>query len=395
MDVTFSAEQEAYRRRAREWLLENLPKGWGTPDFRMPAEEPDLGNFLKNWERKLYEGGYAGITWPKAYGGQGLTFVEEIIFQEEMGKLNAPAGCNGLGKSLLGPTMLLHGTEEQKQRFLLPLLRGEEIWCQGFSEPNAGSDLAALQTRAELNGDEWVINGQKVWTSGAQYANWCFLLARTDQEAPKHKGITFFLVPMDAPGISVRPIKQMNKNKGFNEVFFDDVKIPKDSLIGAVNNGWNIAMSTLAFERGTLSLGRQARFQNEFDEMIRISSAMRSIDCYVIKDNPHYRQKMAKALAELRILRYHGLKLISQLINDGKAGPESSIHKLYWSTMYQRMCDLGVEILGSEAPYWGEESIGQGKLQFMDLSSRSGTIWGGTTQIQKNIIAERVLGMQR
>lgn len=394
MDLSFNEKQEEYRQHAREWLINNIPEGWGTPEFEWPDDEVERGRILRDWDRKLYEGGFAGIAWPKEYGGQGLTHVEDIIFNEEAGKLNAPGGINVLGKLLLGPTLLLFGTEDQKQRFLPPLLRGDEVWCQGFSEPNAGSDLAAIQTRAELVDDKWVINGQKVWTSFAHHADWCFVLARTDQELPPHKGITFFLVPMDSEGITVRPLVQINGNRDFNEVFFDHVSIPKENVVGGVNNGWKVAMGTLGFERGTLALGRQVRFQNEFNTMVKISESLKK-NGESISQNSYYRQKMAELFAEIRILRYHGLKTISQLLNEGKLGPEASLQKLFWSTMHVNMGKLGLEILGEEGPYIGKESVGRGVLQEIDFGSRGETIYAGTTQIQKNIIAERVLGMPR
>lgn len=394
MDLSFNEKQEEYRKHAREWLKNNIPAGWGTPEYEWPEDEDERGRILRNWDRKLFEGGFAGISWPKEYGGQGLTHVEEIIYDEEAGKLNAPGGLNVLGKLLLGPTLLLFGSEEQKKRFLPPLLRGDEVWCQGFSEPNAGSDLAAIQTKAELVDDKWVLNGQKVWTSFAHHADWCFVLARTDNELPKHKGITFFLVPMDSEGITVRPLVQINGNRDFNEVFFDNVSIPKENVVGGVNNGWNVAMGTLGFERGTLALGRQVRFQNEFDAMVRISNSVTK-NGEKVSQNSYYRQKMAELYAEIRILRYHGLKTISQLLNEGKLGPEASLQKLFWSTMHSNMGKLGLEILGEEGPYIGKESIGRGVLQEIDFGSRGETIYAGTTQIQKNIIAERVLGMPR
>ncbi|TKC19075.1 acyl-CoA dehydrogenase family protein [Robertmurraya kyonggiensis] len=394
MDLSFNEKQEEYRQHSREWLIHNIPKGWGTPEFEMPDDESERGKLLRNWDRKLYEGGFAGISWPKEYGGQGLTHVEEIIFDEEAGKLNAPGGINVLGKLLFAPTLMLFGTEEQKHRFLPPLLKGDEVWCQGFSEPNAGSDLAAIQTRAELVGDRWVINGQKVWTSFAHHADWCFMLARTDNELPKHKGITLFLVPMNSEGITVRPLVQINGNRDFNEVFFDNVSIPQENVVGGINNGWNVAMGTLGFERGTLALGRQVRFQNEFNTLVQISKSLNK-NGENISQNSYYRQQLAELFVEIRILRYHGLKTISQLLNEGKLGPEASLQKLFWSTMHLNMGKLGLEVLGEEGPYMGKESVGRGVLQDIDLGSRGETIYAGTSQIQKNIIAERVLGMPR
>ena len=394
MDLTFSPELEAYRNHVREWFLTNLPDGWGTPEFEMPQGEARK-KFSRDWEKKLYEGGMNGITWPKEYGGQGLSQLHQIIYYEEANKLSVPSDINFIGKNLFAPTLMTCGTDEQKRRYLPPLLKGEEIWCQGFSEPNAGSDMAALQTRAVLDGDEWVITGQKVWTSGAQNSDWCFVLARTDQDAPKHKGITFFLVPMDAEGVTIRPLIQIDGNENFNEVFFDQVRIPKDQYVGELNAGWQVAMVTLSFERGVMSLGRQTAFQREFDHLVALTAEVKLDDNRLVKDDPYFRQKLAEIYAEIRIFRYHALKTISQLINEGKLGPEASLQKLFWSGMHLRLGELAMEVLGDLAPYWGKESVGRGVMQEIDLTARGETIYAGTSQIQKNILAERVLGMPR
>ncbi|MFD1929079.1 acyl-CoA dehydrogenase family protein [Sporosarcina siberiensis] len=395
MDLSLSKDLEAYRIEVREWLEENLPKGWGTPLYKKPQNVEEERVFYRGWEKTIYKGGFNGITWPKEYGGQEKTSIHEIIYYEEAGKLNAPPEVNALGKALFGPTLLVYGTEEQKKRYLEPLLKGEEMWCQGFSEPNAGSDLASLQTKAGLDGDEWVITGQKVWTSGAQFADWCFVLARTDQNVPKHKGITFFIIPMDAEGVTVRPIVQMDKQSMFNEVFFDGVRIPKDHYVGELNDGWKIAMTTLSFERGTMSLGRQAQFQKEFEHIVKLSKELRTEDGSLVADNAYYRQKLAEIYAEIRIFRYHGLKTMSQLMNENRLGPEASMQKVFWSSMHVKLGELAMEILGEHAPYWGESSLGKGILQGNDFLSRGETIYAGTTQVQKNIIAERVLQLPR
>lgn len=395
MDLSLSEDLEAYRIEVREWLEENLPTGWGTPLYTKPQNVEEEKVFYREWEKTIYKGGFNGITWPKEYGGQEKTSIHEIIYYEESGKLSAPPEVNALGKSLFGPTLLVYGTDAQKKRFLEPLLKGQEMWCQGFSEPNAGSDLASLQTKAELDGDEWVITGQKVWTSGAQFADWCFVLARTDQNAPKHKGITFFIIPMDAEGVTVRPIVQMDKQSMFNEVFFDGVRIPKDHYVGELNDGWKIAMTTLSFERGTMSLGRQAQFQKEFEHIVKLSKELRTEDGSLVADNAYYRQKLAEIYAEIRIFRYHGLKTMSQLMNENRLGPEASMQKVFWSSMHVKLGELALEILGEHAPYWGESSLGKGILQGNDFLSRGETIYAGTTQVQKNIIAERVLQLPR
>ena len=327
-------------------------------------------------------------------GGQGLTLVEEIIFNEELGKVNAPRGMNLIGNTLLGPVLISSGTEEQKKRFIPKLLAAEEVWCQGFSEPNAGSDLASISTKAELDGEEWVINGQKVWTSNAQAADWCFVLARTDVHAPKHRGITFFLVPMDLPGITVRPLKQITGDQEFNEVFFENVRVPKDSYVGNLNEGWQTAMTTLSFERGTSPLGDQARVLNEIQDLIRLSRETVKAGQQLSK-NPYYRQKLAKSYVEIAIMRYHGLKVVSKFMNEGKIGPEASLMKLYWSESHQDFTELAMEIEGNYANMLGSEAPFQGKFQQIYLYARAETIFSGTSQIQKNIISERLLGMPK
>lgn len=392
MELNYTEEQEEYRLKARDWLNKNIPRDWE----KYRDNYNDLAKVQWEWEKTIYEGGYAGISWPKKYGGQGLSMIEEIIFNEEKAIAKAPDGINGIGKGLLGPTLMAAGTEEQKQRFLQPLLAAEEIWCQGYSEPNAGSDLAALSTRAELDGDEWVLNGQKIWTSYAQYAHWAFVLARTDFNAPKHKGITYFLVPMDSSGITVKPIKQMNRNTKFNEVFFENVRIPKDSLVGKVNEGWKVAMTTLSFERGTSVMASQAKYMTEFMDLFHLSRGMKIQGSdTVVADNPYYRQKLAQSFIEFSILRFHGLNTVSQIMNSGRLGPEASLLKLYSSESHQRFGELAMEIQSDQSIYWGNKGLAQGKFQHVYFQSRAETIFAGTSQIQKNILAERVLGMPK
>ena len=337
MDLKFSEELEKYREQVSNWLKAVLPSWWENYAERI-SDKHRYETFLKSWDKKLYEGGYSGISWPKEYGGQGESIMKEIIFEEELGRLDAPKGFNFLGKLLLAPTLLEYGTDEQKKRFLPPLIKSDEIWCQGFSEPNAGSDLASLQTKAELEDDHWVINGQKVWTTEAQNANWCFVLARTDTSAPKHKGITYFLVPMDADGVTVRPLRKITGESDFNEIFFDHVRIPKENFIGEVNEGWKVAMTTLSFERGILALGRQTRFQSEFEKALQYCQTNKLPNGEHVKDNHYYSQKLAQSFMELRIMRYHSLKTVSNYIhNDGKLGPEASLQKLYWSEMRSKL----------------------------------------------------------
>lgn len=392
MDLKLAEEYEEYRLKAREWLRQHVPRGWQ----KTLQHYDEFVNIQWEWEKALYEGGYAGISWPKEYGGQGLTMIEEIIFNEEKGFAKAPEGINHIGKSLFGPTLLAAGTDEQKRRFLPPLLAVEEVWCQGYSEPDAGSDLASLQTRAELDGDEWVINGQKTWTSNAQHAHWCFVLARTDFYAPKHKGMTYFLVPMDLPGITIRPIRQMNRQKKFNEVFFENVRIPKDSYVGKVNEGWNVAMTTLSFERGATVFGRQALYLAELFDLVNLGKSLQTsaADRPMIED-PFYRQQLSQSFVEFSILRYHALHTLSQILHRGRLGPEASLPKLYYSEAHQRFSRLAMDMEAHQSTYWGAQGLADGMFQQIYLDSRAETIYAGTSQIQKNILAERVLGLPR
>ena len=395
MDLSFSPEQEAFRTRVQEFLAEVLPKSPGAGRRglpRDPAEQAEIGRW---WEKTIWEHGFAGISWPQEYGGQGLTWVEQVIFSEECARLNAPQGLNGLGKGLLGPTLLVEGSEAQKQRFIRPLLMGEEIWCQGYSEPNAGSDLASLRTRAELVGDEWVINGQKIWTSGAHHADWCFVLARTDPDAPKHRGISFLLVPMHHPGIKVEPLVQLTGQAGFNSVTFDDARTPKENVVGSVNDGWRVANTVLSFERGPTIVGRYAGYMWEMEALMDAAEAMPGPYGTASRDS-HFRQRMMEVWTEIQILRLHGYNVITQLQQKNRMGPEASMLKLYYSEMHKRLGDLAMDILGPDMPFsQGLESLGGGVLHRAFLGARAETIFAGTSQIQRNVIAERVLGLPR
>ena len=269
MDFSFSPEEERFRQDLRDWLQQNLPSGWGST-FKMPKGKERI-EFLRHWQRKLHQGGYLGLSWPKEYGGRGASMIELAIFNEEMAKVEAPGPLNVLGLSMAGPTIIVHGTEEQKKRHLPKILNCDEIWCQGFSEPGSGSDVASIRTRAELRGDEFVVNGQKVWTSLAQIADWCMLLVRTDPDAPKHRGISYILVDMKSPGLTVRPLRQMTGESEFNEVFFEEVRVPRANLVGELNNGWGVALTTLMNERGTASFGTQARFKITYDNLVGLA----------------------------------------------------------------------------------------------------------------------------
>jgi alkylation response protein AidB-like acyl-CoA dehydrogenase len=396
MDFRYSDADEQYRQRLRVWLKQNLPGGWG-PHSQEPEEEEARVEFRRAWDQRVYEGGYSGITWPRNYGGQGGTSVQHAIYLEESARANAPMTLNIIGRNIAAPLLLAHGTEDQRQRFIPKIATTEEVWCQGFSEPGAGSDLASLRTRAELKGDRFVINGQKIWTSWAYIADWCLLLVRTDPEAPKHKGLSFILVKLDTPGITIRQIKRITGHNDFTEIFFDNVEVPAENLIGEINKGWQIAMATLGLERGPEEqLARQVRFRHQIDLLISIAAKMKRGGRAVIESEA-LRQKLAASLIEIELMRLNCLRGMTTLLKKGEHGPEALFNKLYWSHMNQRLAETSLEIEGVMAPLVGgdPDAIADGLFQFEFLWSRAATIYSGTSEIQRNIVAERLLGLPR
>lgn len=396
MDFSYSAADLAFRDELRAWLATNLPAGWGETVFE-PEDEDENAMFRLVWERKLYAGGWNGIAWPETYGGRGASLVEQAIFAEEMARARAPEGLNIIGRNLVATTLLHHGSEQQRQRYLPRIISGEEVWCQGFSEPNAGSDLASVRCRAVREGDHFVVDGQKVWTSFAQYAQWCILLARTDPDLPKHQGISFLLVDMSTPGITIRPLKQISGESEFNETFFDGVKVPVENLVGDLNGGWKIAMTTLAYERGPEdALGRQIRFKQELDTLIETAARSRRGASAAI-DDPVLRQRLAKAVVEVEIMRLNCLRAFSKALKGKPRGAEASMNKLYWSHVTQDMYETALEALGPLAPLNGGDPLspGGGRFQLSFLRSKAFTIYSGSSEVQRNIIAERVLGLPK
>ncbi len=404
MDLTYPPEAESFRAEIRAWLEENLPADWGQRD--LTAEERDA--FSAEWNAKLFKGGWICATWPTEYGGKGLTTLQAVVLNEEFARAGAPLRADFFGDTLVGPTILQWGTDEQKRRFLPGIMRGEITWCQGFSEPEAGSDLAGLRTTAVLDGDEWRINGQKIWTTQAQHADFIFLLARTDPDAPKHAGISYLLVPMKQPGIDVRPITQVDGSAEFNEVFFDDARAPRDAVVGGVNNGWSVAMTTLGFERGTSATTGYRRFQKEWDAIVEMATKRgRNTD-------PVVRQGLAQAWSTVKIMQINGYRSLTGVLNDSHDPGVAALgatNKMFWSEYHQRIMDLAIDILGAEGQVLtgtGDEEFvaGVGRrvprpgyevsaLQSLFFFSRSESIWGGTAQIQRNIVGERILGLPK
>ena len=392
MDVRFSAADEAFRLEVRAWLEDNLVGEFAA--LRGRGGSGDLEGAVdvrRAWEKRLADGGWTCVGWPKQWGGRGLELSQEVIFNEEYARSRAPGRLGHIGETLLGPTLIAFGTEEQKRRFLPPIARTEELWCQGYSEPNAGSDLANVQCRAERDGDDWVLSGQKVWTSLATISDWCFVICRTDSQGPKHQGLSYLLVPMRQPGIEIRAIRQITGTAEFCEVFFDGARTAAGNIVGEVNGGWQVAMGTLAFERGASTLGQQMMFEIELGEVIAAAKANGAAQ------DPVIRQRIADAWIGLKIMRYNALRTLTAIEGGAALSREALITKLYWATWHRSLGKLGVDVLGARA----EIRVGTTddyeleELQRLFLWTRSDTIYAGTNQIQRNIIAERALGMPR
>ncbi len=406
MELDYAPEDEAFRAEIRTWLQDNLPKGWFEPGFEMSTEERK--KFNDEWPSKLFEGGWICATWPKEYGGKGLTTMQGVVLAEEFANAKAPMRADFFGDTLVGPTLLQWGTEEQKKEFLPQILNGSMRWCQGFSEPNSGSDLASLKTEAVLDGEEWVINGQKVWTTQGHHADYCFLLTRTDKDAPKHKGISYLLVPMKQPGVEVRGIVQPDGTAEFCEVFFTNARCPKDNVVGGVNNGWVVTNSTLAFERGMSATTGYRRFESEYKAMARGARENGAIN------DPIIRQRLMEYYTKIQILRINGLRSLSTTLM-GKKDPSmaalGATNKMFWTEMHKAAMELALDIQGADSmlvdsamgdgnwPGTAREKRREGypvsSMMSAFFFSRSETIWGGTSQIQRNIVGERVLGLPK
>jgi alkylation response protein AidB-like acyl-CoA dehydrogenase len=387
MDLRDRPEDETFRKEIRSWLSDHVVGEFAALGGRGGSGDETFGFEVRlEWEKVLAADGWTGIGWPVEHGGRDASIAHQVIFHEEYVRAKAPGRVSVLGEGLLGPTLIQYGTAEQQARFLPPILAGTELWCQGYSEPDAGSDLANVQTRAQLEGEEWVVTGQKVWTSLAHQADWCFVVCRTEPGSERHHGLSYLLVPMDQPGVEVRPITQLTRTSEFNEVFFDGARTGADHVVGEVGQGWKVALATLAFERGVGLLGHQLSFRRELDHLVAVA-----------KDNgragdPVIRQRLARSYAELEILRFNTLRSLSGY--DGPvAPPEASVIKLYWSTWHRQLGELALDIRGPAGlvaegfPYELDE------FQRTFLFSRAETIYGGSNEIQKNIIGERVLGL--
>ena len=394
IDFATSPEEQAFRASLREWLAANLPEGWGTPRCPKPQGAAEKVAFARKWQRVLYDGGWSGLAWPKAYGGRDLTPLEHLIFNEEYVGAGAPDMIDiGVGPGLTGPTLIHHGTDWQKKRFLEPILRGDEVWCQGFSEPGSGSDLASLRTRGEIDGDHVVVNGQKVWTSYARFADWCILIVRTNQSAPKHKGLTFLLLDMKTPGITVRPLVEMTGVAWFNEVFFENVRVPREYVVGEIDRGWEISLTTLSHERGANI--PFPRIRKELAGLLELSRR-RSLDGPLAAD-PVLRQELAQLAIETEVLRASTYRSVFEIMRTGQPGPGGSMLKLFWSELEQRLMELAARLEGPYAALdeHAPQAFDEGRWQYGMLWSRAASIYAGTSEVQRNIMSQRTLGLPR
>jgi alkylation response protein AidB-like acyl-CoA dehydrogenase len=378
MDLTFSPEETAFRDELRSWLASNQPDP-------APLDGGEDGHYKwrRDWQRRLYDAGWAAPAWPTEYGGRGASLSQSAIYFEELGRARVPMAANVLGLLLGGPTLMVWGSDEQKERYLAPILSGEEIWCQGFSEPEAGSDLASLKTRAVKDGDDWVVTGQKVWTSGAQYSKWCMLVARTDADVPKHKGLTYFLMDMEQDAVQIRPLRQITGESEFNELFIEEARIPDANVVGGVGNGWKVALTTLMNERAGLGFALQIRLRQLLDDMIAVAAERGLLG------DPIYADEIAELHTRCESIRLLAWKGLTDVERYGQPGPEGSLVKWLWSDTNQRLTQLAVDVVGPAALTAGTS------WSYEFLRARGNTIEGGTTEVLKNIVAERVLGLPR
>ena len=392
MKLSFSPEDEKFREEIATWLQQNLTGEFEKIRFRGGGgDEHMFSEERHTWEKKLAEGGWTCVGWPKEYGGRGCSIEQQVIFFEEYARAGGPGRVGHIGEGLTGPTLIAFGSEEQRQRFLPGIVNGTQLWCQGYSEPSAGSDLANVKTKARFDQakGKWIINGQKVWTSLAHESDWCFVIARTDPDSVAHKGLGFFLVKMDQPGVEIRPIEQLTGTSEFNEVFFDDAECEANDIVGEPGDGWKVAMGLLGFERGVSTLGQQMSFQNELDQVTDIAKQNGAAQ------DPAIRQSIADAHIGLKIMRYNSMRMLSAGGDDGSLQKEAMIYKLYWASWHRNLGKLAMDVLGAASEIVESGSYDLSRLQSLFLFTRSDTIYGGTNQIQRNIIAERALGMPK
>ena len=391
MNFEFSESEEAFRKEVRAWLERNLPEDLKGKAFAASRADVEEVRRLRAWQKTMAEAGYVGMDWPREFGGRGAPITEMVILYQEMARAESPQIVNRGGVSMLGPTLMKLGTPAQQQRHLRKILTAEELWCQGFSEPNAGSDLANLQTRAVLDGDDFIVNGQKVWTSMGHVADWCFLLVRTDPSAAKHKGISFLLVDMKTPGITLRPLRQITGEAEFNETFFDNVRVPKENLVGKLHEGWSVAITTLSYERDLLTFIRHISLRNALHRLVKLTQSRgRNTD-------PVVRQKIAELWIGEQALQLNGYRSLTKILRGVAPGPEGSTSKLFWSLLDQDLAEVATEIIGPYSQLKAGTPLApdDGEWEFYCLLARGSGIRAGTTEILRNILGERVLGLPK
>ncbi|HBZ49864.1 MAG TPA: acyl-CoA dehydrogenase, partial [Halieaceae bacterium] len=387
MKLTFSAADEQFRQEVADWLEANLCGDFEPIRFRGgPGDEHSFVEERKVWEQALAEGGWTAIGWPKEFGGRGASIEQQVIFNEEYARAGGPGRVGHIGETLTGPTLIAYGTQAQCDKYLPGIKAGRELWCQGYSEPSAGSDLANVKTKARFDesSGKWLLSGQKVWTSLAHESDFCFVIARTDPESQGQKGLGFFLMKMDQPGVAIRPIHQLTGTAEFNEVFLDEAVCDADDIVGAPGDGWRVAMALLGFERGVSTLGQQMLFQSELNEIVALAKNNGAAQ------DPMIRQRLADAHIGLKIMRYNSMRMMSGG-EDGSLQKEAMIYKLYWASWHRNLGKLAMDVLGPEAELLSAEPYELSRLQSLFLFTRADTIYGGTNQIQRNLIAERAL----
>ena len=394
VDIDLNPQEIEFRGEFRAWLTRNIPAGW-EPSQARGLSHHESWELRRDFERRMGRDGWLGVAWPEEYGGRGATLMEQVIYQEELARAEAPGLAGHVGLQMVGPILMEVGTDEQRSRFLPPILRGEEVWYQGFSEPNAGSDLASLQTRAVLDGDEWVITGQKVWGGFAEFSDWGAVLVRTDPDVPKHKGISFMVVDMKSPGIEISYIREMHGGSNMNEVFFDGVRVPRDNVISAINDGWNVATRLLTWERGVITLAILVNYEIFWERLREYAHSTRRAG-RLLSELPHVREGLAQTYVNIRMMKLANLRWLAHYLQGARPGFETSYMKLYWNKAHQSVTDLALEMGGADAlELPGSDAAPEGSFPIEWMAARATSILGGTEDIQRNIIAERIYGLPR
>lgn len=391
----YSEEDERFRQEIRDWLAKNLPDGWGTKDFRLSRDPLERNQWLRGWQKKMAEDRWVGIHWPEEYGGRNATLTQQVLYHTEMVRSRAPRPIGFRGLNMTGPTLIVHGTPAQRERFLERIRLAEDIWCTGFSEPDAGSDLANLRTRGEIDGDELVINGRKIWTSAAQTGDWLYTLVRTDSSGDKHDGITCVMIPLSSEGLEIWPIRRNTGSAEFNEITFENVRVPLENVIGQIGGGWHVARTSLAHEHYTLFIPSQLQFSRTLEDVIRLARSTKDADGRPRSELPWLRERIARLWITTKLVHINGMRNIAKVVDSGVPGPEGAIMKLFGQEEEKKLYELALDVAGERGILDRGAAIApdRGKWGFGYLGSRAATIGGGTSEMQRNTIAERILGL--